>query len=259
MQKLLKTLKNFEIIIILSCFVVLITVIMISKDYLISIIFDSQFDLSKSLLFKTTIVLFLVPVFMFKYWKHLTFEHNIDFSKIITYLIPAFVLHMILASWSITFIGQYILNLSFTFWSVIKTLINQDLVFIITVYGLMFLLARYYSLNINKENKHQTLKVTYGQQKHVINIDDIDWIGVESTYLIIWVNHKKYHFNSSLDKIINILNNNQFIRINPSTIINQLKIEKIHARPDGDFDIYLKNSHKLILNKVYKNMLDKHS
>ncbi len=259
MQKLIKQLKNNEIIIILSCFVVLITLILISKDYLASMIFATAFDLSESLLFKTTIVLFLVPVFMFNYWKHLTFEHNIDFTKIITYLIPACLLHIIIASWSITFIAQYILNLPLTFWSVIKILINQDLVFLITVYGLMFLLARYYSLNLNKGNNeiNQTLSVRIDGQRTTINIIDIDWIGIESSYLIIWVNHKKYQHSSSIEKIINKLNSNQFIRINPSTIVNQAKIEKIHTRPDGDFDIYLKNSHKLILNKIYKNILDR--
>ena len=118
----------------------------------------------------------------------------------------------------------------------------------------MLLIARYYALNIKPKRVKQikTLSIKQGTTTQVITVDDIDWITAETPYIGIWIKDKKHLYPSTLSDILATLNNDSFIRIHRSTIVNISKILSIHSRSNGDYDIKLNNSTLLRLSRSYR-------
>jgi len=260
MQLLKNKFKNFEIHAILISFVVAITVLMMMHDYLASVLFNQSYYLSESLLFKITIVLLIIPIIYLRHTNSIKFLKEINVTKIILYLIPIVIIHILIASWLIALISQAYMEEPFTFEFLIKHKFNQDFIFLLTVYGMMYLIARYHSLNIQPQKNMpiKNLSIKQGKNTEVISVDEIEWIAAETPYVGIWINNKKHLYNSTLAKILAELNNDTFVQIHRSTIVNISKIGKIVSRENGDYDIYLYDNTLLRLSRNYRNNL-KHS
>ncbi len=254
MQRLKKTLLNFRLQLILTLFIVLISLLMLINDYLTALIFNQSYYLNESLLFKITIVLLLLPALFYTSLGEIKHSREINVVKVLLLLVPTAIVHVFVASYLIQLIGQNLLNLPFTFSFLIKNKFTQDFVFIITTYGLMYLIARYYYLNISKanNNKNKTLSIKSGTRRDIIDIVDIDWISAETPYIAIWIDEKKHLYNSTLTDILNKIEHTDFIRIHRSTIVNISKISSITSRLNGDYDIQLYNDTKLRLSRTYR-------
>lgn len=261
-MKILKNkFKDIEIQAILLGFVTSITVLMMIHDYLASVLFNQSYYLSESILFKIPIVLLIVPIIIFGAYEtkgtktDFKFSKEINVTKIMLYLIPIVIAHIVLASWLIAFVSQNFLDSSFTFRFLIQNKFNQDFIFLLSVYGMMFLIARYYSLNIQpiKAQPIESLSIKQGTTTVIIAVDEIEWIAAETPYIGIWIKNKKYLYLSTLSNILTKLDNDNFIRIHRSTIVNKSKIHSIHSRSNGDYDIHLYNNTELRLSRNYRN------
>ncbi|MBL4772230.1 MAG: LytTR family transcriptional regulator [Alcanivoracaceae bacterium] len=254
MQLLKNKLFGNGVRLILILFVVLVTILMILNDYLTSLIFSQSFYLTESLLFKITIVLLIIPIMIFSSKDEFTFPKEINISKTLFVLIPLCIIHILVASFFIQFIAQNYLELPFTYEYLIKTKFTGDFIFLLTIYGLMFLIARYYSLTMQRKKITQTtLSIKTGTITEIIIIDDIDWIAAETPYIAIWIDEKKYLYQTTLVNILNMLDHPDFIRIHRSTIVNTTKISYIKSRANGDYDIVLYNKTQLRLSRNYRN------
>jgi len=247
--------KKLKIQPILLIFVTSIAIFMMGHDYLTSVLFVRSYYLSESLLFKIPIILFTIPIVFYKANAKFQFSKEINIGQIMMYLIPLVIAHIILASWLIAFISQQLMESHFTFGLLIKNKFTKDFVFLLTVYGLMLLIARYHSLNIQQKHNRpiKNLSIKQGATTEIIAIDDIDWIAAETPYVEIWIENKKYLYPSTLSSILTKLNNDNFIRIHRSTIVNKSKILNIVSRSNGDYDIILNNNTKLRLSRNYRN------
>ncbi|MCF6317971.1 MAG: LytTR family transcriptional regulator [Proteobacteria bacterium] len=251
-------LKDLKLQAILIVFVVSIIILMMVHDYLTSLIFNQSYYFSESILFKIPIVLLIVPIFiygsMLKSSHDFKLSKEINLTKIMIYLIPTVIIHIVIASWLIALVAQVFMDSPVPFEFLIKNKFTQDFVFILTIYGLMYLIARYYSLNIqpNKNKLIKTLSIKQGTNTHVIAVDDIDWIAAETPYIGIWVDKKKYLYPATLSGILTKLNNDNFIRVHRSTIINKTKIQKIQSRENGDYDLFLNDDTVIRLSRNYR-------
>ena len=250
--------KDLKLRAILIVFVVSIIVLMLIHDYLTSLIFNQSYYLSESILFKIPIVLLIVPISI--YVSMLNSSYNFKLSKkinlikIMVYLIPIVIIHIVIASWLIALVAQVFMDSPVPFEFLIKNKFTQDFVFILTVYGLMYLIVRYYSLNIQPKNNKtiKSLSIKQGTKTHVIAVDDIDWIAAETPYIGIRIDKKKYLYPSTLSGILTKLNNDNFIRVHRSTIINKTKIQKIQSRENGDYDLFLNEDTVIRLSRNYR-------
>ena len=190
--------KKLKIRPILLIFVASIAIFMMGHDYLTSILFNQSYYLSESLLFKIPIVLLIVPILFYRTKIDFKFSKEINVTKIMVYLIPMVIAHIILSSWLIAFISQNFMESHFTFNLLIKNKFNQDFVFLLTVYGLMFLISRYHSLNIQpkKSNTIKSLSIKQGTTTEIIAVEDIEWIAAETPYIGLWIENRKYLYPS---------------------------------------------------------------
>jgi hypothetical protein len=255
MQLFKNKIKNLQIQTILLSFVIGITVLMMLHDYLASVLFNQSYYLSESLLFKINILLLIIPIVVFGYFNDFRFSKEINVTQIMIYLIPIVITHIVMASWLIAFVSHNLMESPFTFNFLIKNKFNQDFVFLITIYGLLFLIARYHSLNVQpkKIKPIETLSIKQGSTTEIIAVEDINWINAETPYVGIWIENKKYLYPSSLSSILTKLDNDNFIRIHKSTIVNKSKILSIHSRSNGDYDIKLNDNTLLRLSRNYRS------
>jgi len=242
-----------QITLILSSFVILILLIMMAQDYLVALIFKTSYVFKESLLFKTTIALLFVSIAIYSMYTTKKINKKINIPHLLTYLVPITIVHILIAGLLISFIAQNFLDSHFSFLYLIKNKFTNDFIFIFTIYGLMYLIVRYYSLNLQPTK--QTLSIKTGTQTEIISIVDIDWIAAETPYVGIWVNGKKYLYNSTLINVLSELDNDLFVQIHRSTIVNASKIEKIASRANGDYDISLYDNTQLRLSRNYRNSL----
>jgi len=227
---------------------------MLINDYLTSVLFNQSFYLKESLLFKLPILLLIIPTLIFASLDKKKNINEISIYKIILMLIPVTITHVLLASYLIQFVSLNFLDTPFTFSYLIKTKFTQDFVFILTTYGLMYLIARYYHLNLSQDSKrrNKTLTIKTGTRIDTINVVDIDWIAAETPYIAIWVDEYKYLYHSTLTDILNQLDHPDFIRIHRSTIVNITRISSLESRQNGDYDIQLYNNIRLRLSRTYR-------
>ena len=255
MQRLKNTLLNIRLQLILTLFIVLTSFLLLINDYLASLIFHQPFNLIESLLFKTTIILLLIPTLFYTSYYEIKHSKEINIVKVISLLIPITILHIIVSNYIIQLMALNLLDLPFTFSYLIKNKFTQDFVFILTAYGLMYLIARYYYLNMNRTNKNKKLSITTGTRIDTISADEIDYISSENLYIAIWVKNKKYLYESTLTGILNHFANPNFIRTHQSTIVNLTKVASITSRLNGDYDIQLYNDIILRLSREYRTPL----
>ncbi len=256
--------NNIEIRGILFGFVASISLLMMIHDYLTSVLFKQSYYFSESILFKIPIVLLIVPIFIYRTIKikgaevDFKFSKEINVTKIMLYLIPIVVIHIMIASLLIAFISQTFMESHFTFRFLIQNKFNQDFIFLLTIYGLMFLISRYYSLNIlpYKEMTIQSLSIKQGAKTEMIAVNDIEWISAETPYVGLWIENIKHLYPSTLSDILTKLNNDDFVRIHRSTIVNISKIDSIHSRSNGDYDIKLSDNTLLRLSRNYRHQFN---
>ncbi|MFK8013065.1 MAG: LytTR family DNA-binding domain-containing protein [Marinicellaceae bacterium] len=245
------TLRNVKLLYTLLSFIFLIAALLFTNDYLTSIIFNKQFHLQETLLFKIPIILLVIPTLIYTSRSTIKHSKEINIIKLLYVLVPLTILHVLMASYIIQFVSLNFLNSPFTFAQLIQSKFTQDFVFILTTYGLMYLIARYYYLNLTHTH-NKTISIKTGTRIDIINIDDIDWIAAETPYIAIWEDEKKYLYHSTLHKILKQLNHPSFVRIHRTTIVNLNKISTITSRLNGDYDIHLYNRTQLRLSRTYR-------
>ena len=247
--------KNNNILLILSTFIILVIIVMLIQDFLLSKLFHHPYSLTESLLLKLKLFFLFIPIFIYRPFTNKKISRNINLSRLFIFLIPICIGHILIVNWMIVLISQNYLDLPFTFWYLLQNKFTNDFLFLMTIYGLLFLIARYYSLSVKPYKFNKTLVVQFGLSTKKIKISEIDWIAAETPNVGIWVNNKKYLYHSTLTDIESELDNSQFVRIHDLTIININRIHNIHARANGDYDIQLYDNTLLRLSRDYHNNL----
>ena len=107
-----------------------------------------------------------------------------------------------------------------------------------------------------KTKSNKTLRIKTGNHIKIIQVKEIEWIEAETPYIGIWIKQKKYLYQSTLTKILPVLDSANFIRIHRSTIVNVLEVEHIESRSNGDYDLFLWDKTVLRLSRNYRDNLN---
>ncbi|HSW55954.1 MAG TPA: LytTR family DNA-binding domain-containing protein [Ignavibacteriaceae bacterium] len=252
-------------------FWLLICLLVVLQDYVFAILEQTPFYWSEVLLFKIYWILFIpfsLSVYYFNIRTAITKQNllrsipkHILFSVSLTF-IQFFIFAFLVSGLSHTF-SKY----PFDFLPVFINSLARDFYISILVYGFLILIQQNFLImkkDAANNEKNLASSLTYDQFINVrksreiipIDINTINWIGKEGTYVAIHSNGKKYLHNLSLSKIQHLLDPGLFVRIHRSTIINIKVVDKLKSRSNGDYDVLLKNGEELRLSRNFRKNLN---
>ncbi|MNY49270.1 Sensory transduction protein LytR [compost metagenome] len=85
----------------------------------------------------------------------------------------------------------------------------------------------------------------------MLDVNDIFYISANSPYVNIYHISKKYLHNETLKSLENQLDQQHFIRIHKSYIVNLQKITCYQSRQNGDYDVVLSDGAILRVSRNY--------
>ncbi|OPC58828.1 LytTR family DNA-binding domain-containing protein [Elizabethkingia bruuniana] len=239
-------------------------------DYLFTIFQNSSFYFSESLLFSSywVIYILLLPLF---------FKLVGQLKKITSKLLltnSAIVLHLIIYPALVWVLSEVFYNHTFPYWQTFNFAISAYFIKTVIIYGFLLVIITIYG---QKLQSHTIAKGTIGENKTknfisslivsdsnstkiVLAVDDILYFSANTPYINIYHHSKKYLHTETLKSLESQLNNNQFVRIHKSYIVNINKIMSIQSRQNGDYDVTLLDNTILRVSRSYaKNFKDKFS
>ena len=115
-------------------------------------------------------------------------------------------------------------------------------------YNLGKLIAVYSSFVIGyKYLIEPSLSKQMGESKIALNTIEIT---AATPYISIHLEKRKYLYSETLKTICDQLDNNTFIRIHKSTIVNISKVRSFKSRLNGDYDLLLTDGSSLRLSRT---------
>lgn len=106
---------------------------------------------------------------------------------------------------------------------------------------------------IRKEYISQLI-VSEGMKRLAISVNDIFHFTANPPYINIHLKDKRYLYNGTLKSIEEKLDDQQFVRIHKSTIVNINKVVSYQSRNNGDYDIVMADGNSLRLSRNYTSL-----
>ncbi len=248
------TSKNLSWRLLLAIFLSIVA-LTVFQDFLESRRSGYSFYISESILFKTVWFLYIPQLAVLnKILKRHTFN---SLHKTILLIVASIVTHLIVLTLVFS-IGSFIFfNGSYSINKILSYTLANDLYQLFIVYSAFVVIQRFISnrsksmnLAYNKTNI-QNIIISNGKNYTIVPLKDIYKITAETPYVSIHVENKKYLHSETLKSIAIQLENEAFVRIHKSTIVNLEKVVSIKSRLNGDYDILLKNGSELRLSRTY--------
>jgi two-component system, LytTR family, response regulator len=105
--------------------------------------------------------------------------------------------------------------------------------------------------------KHvEKLIVRAGGKVFFLRADEIDWIEAAGNYVRLHAGKDEYLYRETMTKLESQLNPERFARIHRSTIVNVERIKELQPWFRGDYQIVLRDNHKLTLSRNYRSRLN---
>ena len=119
------------------------------------------------------------------------------------------------------------------------------------------LLLKYFSgwkhsdKNILKSNIPEHIVVSDPFKKYLIGSNDILFIKANTPYIEIHTSDKKYLEQNSLKDMMQQLDQNIFVRVHKSSILNINCVKNFTSRMNGDYDVRMNNGDTLRVSRNY--------
>jgi two-component system LytT family response regulator len=88
-----------------------------------------------------------------------------------------------------------------------------------------------------------------------IRAEEIDWIEAEGYYARLHVGGKSHLLRETLTNLESQLDQNRFLRIHRSTIVNLERIRELQTHSHGEFMVVLNDGTRLKLSRGYRDRL----
>lgn len=100
--------------------------------------------------------------------------------------------------------------------------------------------------------RNNKLAIKVGNKTNFIDKNDIKYILASGYYVEIYANEKKHVLRSSLSNMLEVLNNEKFVRIHRSTVVNLEEVTEVIHSDYGEVDVKLSDQRLFRLSKSYK-------
>jgi len=101
------------------------------------------------------------------------------------------------------------------------------------------------------------LVVKAGGTTRFIRVGDIDWIEGAGVYVNLHIAGKELLYRSALNELAGHLDPQRFIRVHRSSVVNIDSIFELQPISHGEFELVLKNGHRLRVSRTYREHLEK--
>jgi two-component system LytT family response regulator len=101
------------------------------------------------------------------------------------------------------------------------------------------------------------LVVKAGGTTRFIRVADIDWIEGAGVYVNLHIAGKELLYRSALNELAGHLDPLRFIRVHRSSVVNIDSIFELQPISHGEFELVLKNGHRLRVSRTYRAHLEK--
>jgi two-component system LytT family response regulator len=101
------------------------------------------------------------------------------------------------------------------------------------------------------------LVVKAGGTTRFIRVADIDWIEGAGVYVNLHIAGKELLYRSALNELAGHLDPLRFIRVHRSSVVNIDSIFELQPISHGEFELILKNGHRLRVSRTYRAHLEK--
>ncbi|MEE1945601.1 LytTR family DNA-binding domain-containing protein [Pedobacter sp. KR3-3] len=234
-------------------FTLALCLLAVLQDFLQSNYNQSAFFLSESLLFRSfwilalPVVLVQVRLLRSKLPSRPTIQLPISIAG-------AVLLHLLLFSGLVNLLSALLFDHTYTFGRVFYYSITEDLYKCVLIYSLSAGIYRYWPVSKPKTFvPTSVLTIQDGRNYTALPIQEIIYIQAASPYIAIHTANKQYLHTASLKSILGELDENQFVRIHKSTIVNLGEVAGYQSRLNGDYDVRLKNGTELRLSRNYSS------
>jgi hypothetical protein len=247
---------------IIFFFPVAVILIVLLQDYIHSYINNYSYYLAESILFSSFWLIFF-PLFYLQYrWQ--VRRNEPGFISGIFFSILLMIIHLVGFPILLFFLSKLFYYHAFLISSNINYTLSEHIYKVIIVYSITFLFFRTIfkkiSTTIDASSKNtnnypgQTVSsfiVTDKNKKLSVNVSDILFFKSNTPYVFIHLDKKKYLYYQSLRGLLTLLDNEIFVRIHKSTIVNLAKVTSYKSRSNGDYDIELTDGSLLRLSRNY--------
>lgn len=216
-----------------------------------------MFNLSESLLFNIFWVL-CIPI-LFVLQRKLRKYPVQDLKLSALFILGAIAVHLVLLPLVASIISILFYHGQYSFYKFLTYSISHDLYKLFIIYTGFVLAHRFVAKSPEKlieeipaEKKTvASILVQNGKEKILVKIEDIYAISSASPYVCLQLEHKDYLHNATLKSMSEFLDENQFVQIHKSTLINISKLNSFKSRLNGDYDLFMSNGKCLRLSRTY--------
>lgn len=230
-------------------------------DFWVTVFQKSSFFISESLLFSTYWLLFLPMIALFI--KAMTLTHK-NIQKFFLVGAASVIQLFSYAAW-IWLVSKTLYVHTFDYWQTFHFGLSAYFIKTIIIYsfsalGLSFYYKRHQTPSTrnkteeNIENKNLIRSILVADRHHrkvLLQTTDIFYCAANSPYIEIYHSSKKYLHTDTLKSLETKLDQQQFVRIHKSHIVNMAKISSMQSRQNGDYDISLSDGTLLRLSRHY--------
>jgi DNA-binding LytR/AlgR family response regulator len=163
------------------------------------------------------------------------------------------------------FISKIFFQHTFDYWQTFNFGLSAYFIKTVIIYGFSFVTftswkKRSRSLQVSETIEEKIDKQNFissvlvsdnNNQKLLLQINDILYFSANSPYINIFHLSKKYLHTETLKSLESKLNDQQFVRIHKSHIVNINKISSIQSRQNGDYDVTLLDNSILRVSRNY--------
>ena len=244
--------KTIEILSIVFLFIIGLTIF---QDFLESYRSGYSFYFSESILFKTIWILFIPLLALLS--KALKNQNLDSFGNTTFFIITPLIIHLIILPFVFLFFSVLFYNGRYDIYKILTYTLANDLYKLVLIYSIFVLGYKYLSPKLtqpiasNKKNYIKSIIINHGKNNTIVDVNSIYHITADTPYIGIQLENKKYLHTTTLKSISSELNDNTFVRIHKSNIVNINMVDSFKSRLNGDYDIVLKNGTELRLSRTY--------
>ncbi len=255
---------------IIAACIVLFIFANVLLDFSITLLDNSSFYLSESLLFSSYWFLFLpLLTLVLKTTKE---TERLELKLL--FLSSIIVFHLLLYPALVWIVSRIFYNHTFDYWQTFNFGLSAYSIKTLIIYGFSFvaftlLKKKIAAPQIEKEVEEKTERKDFinsilisdnNYKKILLQVTDILYFSANSPYINIFHCSKKYLHTETLKSLETQLDDKQFVRIHKSHIVNIQKIVSIQSRQNGDYDIALSDETVLRVSRNFaKNLKSKFS
>ncbi|WP_343522257.1 LytTR family DNA-binding domain-containing protein [Pedobacter sp.] len=216
------------------------------------------FYLSESMLFNSFWLLFIPMVYL--NIKILGTEKLKTFKYLpLQLFLASVILHMLLFSVIVWLLSELFFDHTYALLQNFYYTLSESGYILLLIYGALILFLKYAAPKLSlilppPVKKPEVLsKITISNGRKYVNIDVMDIICIKALtpYIAICLENNQYLHSETLKSVSEKLDQDKFIRVHKSTIINIDKMVSYRSRLNGDYDIAMEDGTMVRLSRTY--------